>query len=202
VRRSGRNLAHWTRRRIARILPPVRPAVSPPAAYAPTLLLRRPGGKGSCCHQSDAFAFRRLCFPPWRLGTEGFWVGDYAGGSPGSLPFGARKHPQQCHALRFGGWRGWRGSNAGLAGRGCVQYVCREHMFKRVTCWICLPNGGVPRGPLPKTPRSYRQKIWTLGLGPPLKINTRHTRQTVDSGCWRLFWLCCVCMETSVFLSV
>ena len=26
------------------------------------------------------------------------------------------------------------GACAGLARRGCVQYVSREHMFKRVTC--------------------------------------------------------------------
>ena len=26
------------------------------------------------------------------------------------------------------------GINAGLAGRGCVRYIPREHMFKRVTC--------------------------------------------------------------------
>jgi hypothetical protein len=26
---------------------------------------------------------------------------------------------------------------------------------RMVTCWMCLPSGGAPRGPLPKTPRSY-----------------------------------------------
>ena len=44
-------------------------------------------------------------------------------------------------------------------------------MFKRVTCWRCLPNGG-PRGLLPKTPHSYRpppnNPLPSVNLGPVL----------------------------------
>jgi len=53
------------------------------------------------------------------------------------------------------------GSNAVLARRGCVRYISREHMFKRVPCSWCLPNGGPPRGPLPKTARLYRSDTHT-----------------------------------------
>ena len=45
--------------------------------------------------------------------------------------------------------------------RGCVRYVSREHMFKRVPCSWCLPNCGPPRGPLPKTARLYRSDTHT-----------------------------------------
>ena len=52
-------------------------------------------------------------------------------------------------------------------------------MFKRVTCWRYQPSGGAPRGPLPKTPRSYRPplpitRLRRLRLGIILASGTRY----------------------------
>jgi hypothetical protein len=108
-----------------------------------------------------------LSHPPVRLMVVGIpvWVPRHPSRNHGS-PLVPRKHCNHPCAA-FGWLKSVTGSNAALAGRGCVR-VSSVHMLWRVTCCWYQPSGDAPhcsllpiarypkrRGPIGATPTSH-----------------------------------------------